>query len=195
MERTFREPSGAAYRWKRFVRRYLAPRPLVSLYYYLKYRARVSPRAEVELTSNIRFGPDCTVASFCKIKATNGILDVGARSGFATGCFVSVGEGGVEIGEDFACGPNVAIVGRNYVYRKLDVPLSEQGESSTGIRIGRNVWLGANVSVLDGTVLGKNTIVAAGSVLNRRYPANSILQGNPARVLLDRSREASAPPG
>lgn len=164
---------------------------MVTVYYYLRFRARVSPRAEVELTSNIRFGRGCTVGSFSKIKATNGVLEVGARSGLAIGAFVSVGEGGIRIGEDFACGPHVSIVGRNYVYRDLDVPLAEQGETSIGIRIGDNVWIGSNVSILDGTVLGDNTIVAAGSVLNRRYPANAIVQGNPARVILDRSRAAS----
>ena len=50
---------------------------------------------------------------------------------------------GVEIGDHALFGPNVAIVCENYRYRSLDVPVDEQGVTSIGIRIGRNVWVGA----------------------------------------------------
>lgn len=85
-------------------------------------------------------------------------------------------------------GPNVALIASNYRYERLDVPLEDQGHTSVGVRIGRNVWVGANCTILDGTVIGDNSIVVANSLLNRRYPPNSIIQGNPARVILDRGR-------
>ena len=99
--------------FKKIVRRFLVPKPLVSLYYYWKFGAKVSPSAEVELTSNIRFGKGCNVSSFTKIKASDGILEVGDRSGFATGCFVSAQSGGIRIGNNFMCGPNVCITSSN----------------------------------------------------------------------------------
>jgi acetyltransferase-like isoleucine patch superfamily enzyme len=80
-----------------------------------------------------------------------------------------------------------SVIASNYEYGKLNVPLEDQGHTSKGIRIGSNVWIGANSVILDGSVIGDNTIVAAGSVVNRRFPSGSILQGNPARILIRRS--------
>jgi acetyltransferase-like isoleucine patch superfamily enzyme len=70
----------------------------------------------------------------------------------------------------------------------MDKHLDDQGRNSKGVKIGRNVWIGANSVVLDGTQLGDNCIVVANSLLNRRYPAGAVLQGNPAKILMKRTR-------
>ena len=82
--------------------------------------------------------------------------------------------------------PNVAIIGGNYRYAALDVPFEQQGYFSVGVRIGRNVWIGANCTILDGSVIGDNTIVVPNSLVNRRFPPNVILQGNPAKIVARR---------
>ena len=169
------------------VRRLLVPRVVVTAYYFLKSRSLVSLKAEVELSPMLTFGRGCTVGSFTKIKATDGPLRIGDRSGIATGCFLSAQEGGLEIGDNFICGPNVNIVGSNYVFDRPDVHLEDQGYTSKGIKIGRNVWVGAGTTILDGSVIGSNTIVVANSLVNRRFPPNCILQGNPARIILRRN--------
>jgi acetyltransferase-like isoleucine patch superfamily enzyme/uncharacterized membrane protein YbhN (UPF0104 family) len=173
---------------RRFAQRFLVPPVAVSVYYGLRDKASVSPRAEVEVSGLLRFGRGCTVSSFTKIKATEGPLRIGARSGFATGCFVSAGAAGIEIGNDVLCGPNVAILGSHYGHHRLDVPFSEQERTSQGVRIGNNVWIGAGSVITDGAVLGDNTIVAANSLVSRRYPPAVIIQGAPARIILQRDR-------
>lgn len=170
------------------MRRFLMPRFAVTLFYAIRDRAKVSPRAEVEFSPDLRLAPGVTVSSFTKIKASDGWIRVGERSGFATGCFVSTGSGGVEIGRDVLCGPNVAIVGSHYNHEELEVPFEEQGHASHGVRIGHNVWIGANSTVVDGAVLRENTIVVAGSLVNRRYPPNVVIQGSPAKVILRRGK-------
>ena len=80
------------------------------------------------------------------------------------------------------CGPNVSIVGQNYAHDRLDVPFAEQGHTSKGIKIGNNVWIGASSVVADGAVIQDNTIVAANSMVTRRYPPNVVIQGAPARI-------------
>jgi acetyltransferase-like isoleucine patch superfamily enzyme len=176
------------------VRRFLVPSFVVSLYALVRFRSAVSTRAEVELSPNLKLGRKTTVSSFTKIKATDGRVVTGERCGFGTGCFIAASEGGVELGDNVICGPNVSIIASNYRYERLDMPLEEQGVTSRGVRIGNNVWIGANSVVLDGSVIGDNSIVAAGSVVNRRFPPNSIIQGNPAKVILRRGGAASAPP-
>jgi acetyltransferase-like isoleucine patch superfamily enzyme len=173
---------------RRWLQRFLVPRFVVSLYYFVRYRAFISTRAEVELSAFVTLGKGCTIGSFTKIKATKGPLTVGCQSGFANGCFVSSAQGGIHIGENFICGPNVNIVGSNYVFEELGRPLEAQGHTSRGIRIGNNVWVGAGTTILDGSVIGDNSIVVAASLVNRRFPANSIIQGNPAKVIMKLTR-------
>lgn len=167
-------------------RRFLVPAFVVSVVALLRWRARVSTRAEVELSGNLRLGAATTVSSFTKIKTTDGPLHTGRECGFATGCFVAAGAGGIHMGDHVLCGPNVVIVASNYRYAELEVPFERQGVTSIGIRIGRNVWIGANCTIADGAEIGDDTIVVANSLVNRRFPPGVILQGNPAKVILTR---------
>lgn len=146
-------------------------------------------RAEVELSANLQLGERTTISSFTKVKTADGPVRTGHDCGFATGCFVSAGPGGIELGDHVICGPNVVLVASNYKYASLDVPFEQQGTSSAGIRIGNNVWIGANCTILDGSVIGDNTIIVANSLVNRRLPPNVIVQGNPAKVVLQRRGE------
>jgi hypothetical protein len=175
-----------------YVRRFLVPGFVVTLYALLKWGARISTRAEVELSSNLRLGRGTNVASFTKIKTTDGPVTTGENCGFGTGCFLDGGSAGLSMGDNVACGPNVSIIAVNYRYEQLQVPWEEQGQTSTGITIGNNVWIGAGCVILDGTVIGDNSIIVANSLVNRRFPPNSIIQGNPARVILERKPAARA---
>ena len=173
-------------KWRLAARRFLVPRSFVTLYALTRWRAQVSTRAEVELTPLLRLGRGTVVSSFTKIKATDGPLTTGEHCGFGTGCFVAAGAGGIRLGDHVIFGPNVAVIASNYRYERLGEPLEAQGQTSVGIRIGRNVWVGANSVILDGSVIGENSIVVANSLVNRRFPPNAIIQGNPARVILRR---------
>ena len=53
-------------------------------------------------------------------------------------------------------------------------------------RIGHRVWIGSNCVVLAGSEIGDNVIVSAGSVVSGRVPPNSIVLGNPAKVIFTR---------
>jgi len=169
------------------VRRFLVPSFFVTIYAYLKWRVSISPRAEVELSPNLRIGRGSTIGSFTKIKTTDGPLLTGQRCSFGTGCFLDPGSGGITIGDNALVGPNVVIVAVNYTYEDPELPLQDQGVTSSGIRIGGNVWIGANSTLVDGAEVGDNCIIVANSLVNKVFPPNSIIQGNPARVIFSRS--------
>jgi acetyltransferase-like isoleucine patch superfamily enzyme len=169
-------------------RRFLVPAICVTAYGLWKWRAFVSWRAEVELSPKLRMGKGTIISSFTKFKASDGEVVLGAKCGFGSGCFVTAGVGGLILGDNVIVGPNVSIIADNYGYEKLDVPLEQQTSTSKGIRIGNNVWIGANCVILDGTHIGDNSIVVAGSMVNRRFPPGCIIQGNPAKILLRRTR-------
>ena len=50
------------------------------------------------------------------------------------------------------------------------------------VHIARNVWLAQSAALLPGTVVGENSVVSAGSVCMRPFPANVIIMGNPAKI-------------
>lgn len=82
--------------------------------------------------------------------------------------------------------PNVTIIGNNYKYDSLDMPICKQEKTSIGIKIGNNVWIGAGAAVLDGAIIGSGAIVAPNSVVTKKVPENAIVQGNPAKVIFTR---------
>jgi acetyltransferase-like isoleucine patch superfamily enzyme len=167
------------------VRRFL-PGFLATLYYYAKYRAFVSPKAEVELTPLFTLGIASSISSFTKIKATDGPLEIGKR--VQIGCFsvLTAGSCGITIGDDCLISPNVSIIGDNYRYDRIDQTFIEQGRTSKGICIANNVWLGSGARILDGAVVGSGAIVTPNSVVSGRVPENAIFQGNPAKVIFTR---------
>jgi len=169
-----------------FARRFLLPRWCVSLFYFLKYRCRISTRAEVEMSSLLRIGRHSEISSFTKIKASYGPLKIGRNCFIGAGCFIASHRGGLEIGDDCLISPNVTILSSNYNYRQLDVAIWRQGCSSRGVRIGSNVWIGSGACILDGSVIGSGVIVTPNSVVSGRVPDHAIVQGNPAKIIFTR---------
>ncbi|MGI5857307.1 MAG: sugar O-acetyltransferase [Candidatus Merdivicinus sp.] len=100
--------------------------------------------------------------------------------------------GGVEIGDNVLFAPNVGVYTAGH---PLDVERRNAGlEYAYPVKIGNNVWIGADVSILPGVEIGDNTVVGAGSVVNRSLPGNVLAAGNPCRVIreiTDGDRETS----
>lgn len=168
------------------LKRMLTPSPVVSLVYWWRFGAKVSPRSEVDLTDNLTFGSGCIVGSFCKIKAFSGPMVLGDNVDIGTHCFLHSDVGGLSIGDHTMVGPLVSIIGTNYSYASLDRPIALQERSSQGIRIGKGAWIGAGAMILDGADIGDNVIVTPNSVVAARIAENSIVQGNPADVIFTR---------
>jgi acetyltransferase-like isoleucine patch superfamily enzyme len=173
-------------RWATTARRFLTPPFIVSLLCWWRWGAKVSPRSEVELSSNLSFGNGCVISSFCKIKTSDGELRLGDYVQIASHCFLSAGPAGIAIGEHTMIGPMATLVSSNYSYERLDEPISLQAKTSRGIRIGHGVWIGSGVVVLDGSEIGDNVIVTPNSVVSGRVAANAVVQGSPARVIFMR---------
>lgn len=168
------------------IQRFLLPRLVISIIYALRFGALVSPRAEVELSPHVKFGKGTKVSAFTKMKASDGPMTIGARVSIGTGCFMSSSTGGVSIGDDSMIGPNSAIVGSNYRYDRLDIPMQEQEETSKGITIGKDVWIGVGSAIMDGADIGDHAIIAPNSVVTSRISAKAIATGNPAKVIFIR---------
>lgn len=94
------------------------------------------------------------------------------------------------IGDNVVISKNVLLLNHDYsITCGLRSIGEEIGESEAywlrEIRIGNNVFIGANTSVLPGTEIGDNCIIGTSSVVKGKIPANSIVVGNPGRVVAD----------
>ena len=166
-------------------RRFLVPSFVVTAYCLLKYKCKISPKAEVELNEYLHIGSGTVVSSFVKIKP-NGPLQIGENVSIGACSFLSADAGGVKIGDYCMIGPNASIIGNNYQYDQLDVPLCQQKKTSKGIHIGDNVWIASGCVILDGATIGNGAIITPNSVVSGKIPDNSIAQGNPAKVIFTR---------
>lgn len=119
-------------------------------------------------------------------------LSVGNRVHIGVGCFIQA-SGGVEIGDNVIMGPGVKIWSMNHVYADPDTPVHDQGYEKRPVRIGKDVWIGANAFIMPGADIGDGTIISANSVVGgKTILPYSILAGNPARKIGVRKKDEGA---
>ena len=106
-------------------------------------------------------------------------------------CTIEGGSQGVRIGDDTRIGPNFSAFAFEHVFESPDASIREQGVTSKGITIGRDCWIGANVSVTDGVNIGDHAVVGIGAVVTRDVPAWSVSVGVPARVIKYRKKPST----
>jgi acetyltransferase-like isoleucine patch superfamily enzyme len=88
--------------------------------------------------------------------------------------------GGIELDDDVLLGPGVRLISSGH---PLDPALRRRQVTADPIVIGRNVWIGAGATVLQGVTIGDDAVVAAGAVVTRDVPAAVLVAGVPARVV------------
>lgn len=133
----------------------------------------------------ITIGRDTYVHPYAIIKCFGGNIKIGSN------CTVNrfstlYGHGGLTIGNDVRIAPYTAIVAMNHVYDDPDIPIWKQGEKNFGIIIEDDVWIGIGAIILDGTRIGRGSIIGAGAVVTEDVPPYSIICGVPGRVIKKR---------
>ena len=87
----------------------------------------------------------------------------------------------IKIGDNVFIGPSCGFYTANH---PLDYTNRNQGlEKALPIKVGDNCWFGANVSVMPGVTIGAGCVIAAGAVVTKDMPANSLIAGAPAKVI------------
>jgi acetyltransferase-like isoleucine patch superfamily enzyme len=123
----------------------------------------ISPNVSFRNGERITMGRDCHVGERCYLWA-----------GDTTGQII--------LGDFVSLAPEVFITASDYKF-ETGKPFRQQPKNERDIRIGNDVWLGAQVVVTAGVTIGDGCIVGAGAVVTKDLPAGSIAAGVPARVI------------
>ncbi|MCR4662799.1 MAG: hypothetical protein K5622_02785 [Endomicrobiaceae bacterium] len=98
---------------------------------------------------------------------------------FINACCRFQDQGGIEIGDGSLIGHNTTIATLNHDFN----PDKRANLHPSPVKIGKNVWIGSDCTILPGVEIGDGAVIGAGSVVTKNIPANSIAVGSPARVI------------
>ena len=110
------------------------------------------------------------------------VLRIGDRCVIGRGSHI-VAHQSLDIGDDVWTGPYVYITDQNHGYADPDVPIGRQLPVNRATSIGAGSWLGAGTIVLPGARIGRNVVIAAGSVVRGEVPDRCVVAGVPARIV------------
>lgn len=144
----------------------------------------VAPEAAIfaELGRPVRLGEGCAIAAHAFL---HGPLTLGRGVSVNARASLDGGAAGITIGD----GTRIATGACLYAFDhglSPERPVREQPVTSRGIRLGADVWVGAQAGITDGVTVGDHAIIGMGAVVTADVPAYAIVAGVPARVVGDR---------
>lgn len=89
----------------------------------------------------------------------------------------------VEIGENCILGEGLKIFDHNHEYTTEPFSVSKTEFNTAPVKLGNNVWTGANCIILKGVTIGDNVILGAGCIIHKDVPANSVVFANQELVI------------
>lgn len=153
-------------------------RKIIYIYNNLLYSSEIKQREQIikELLGKIGRNFNIEQPFFCELGYN---ICIGKNFYANTGCtFQDTAE--IRIGNNVMLGPNVNIYTRRNKIHNTD---NDAQPSVYPVTIGNDVWMGGNVTVFPGVIIGDNAFILAGSVVTKNIPANVVASGNPAKVI------------
>lgn len=126
---------------------------------------RVNSNVVLRNIENMELGDNISIHEFCYIDA----------------------HGGIKIGNDVSVAHNSSILSSNHGTKLNNIPIKYQDMITKKVILENDVWIGAGVRVLAGTIIESGCVVAAGSVVTRNAYKNKIYGGVPSKVIRDRT--------
>ncbi|MEV6820232.1 acyltransferase [Nocardiopsis dassonvillei] len=111
------------------------------------------------------------------------VVRIGSGCAIGRGSHI-VAHRSVDIGDHVYTGPYVYITDQNHAYGNTEIPVGLQWPVDDPVSIGDGTWIGANAVILPGVHLGRNSVVAAGTVVRPgTYPDHAVIAGVPGKVV------------
>ena len=149
-------------------------------------RFKLGKGSRLYIQNNWEFGNDVSIETNCAVFSREpnlyGRLYLKNNSHIADGCIIDVSDD-IIIMENVAIGPNCTFYTHDHEYTDFNLPAWGGEKYSKKIVVGKNSWLGSNVTILPGVIIGDHVVVAAGSVVTKDLDSKSVYGGVPAKLI------------
>ena len=132
-------------------------------------------------SGKIRIGNNCKIYDYVIISTYGGIIDIGDNVRVNSFCKLT-GNGGLKIGKDVSIASGTKIFPFNHSFEE-NKRFRDLKQKHKGIVIEENVWIGSDVSILDGSFIKRNNVIGAKSLIN--------FQTDESAVYISKSSKAS----
>lgn len=156
-------------------------------------KTRIHDGVKIDALSSagVSVGSFCVLGRNTIIESTGSLssvgvgIEIGNHTSFGSDCYFGAA-GGIKIGSDVVAGQYIRFHSENHNFNDLSSLIRNQGVSHKGIRVGNNCWIGAGCVFLDGAEIGDGCVVAANTVVTKKFPPDSVIGGVPAKLLRTR---------
>ena len=142
--------------------------------YYILFFHYLIPQKLLRLNPKVKWPVHFTSKVLAPENITKGIL---CDPGDNNNNYIQANNG-IIFGSNIELGPGVSIISSNHKVNNL-----REHTKGKPIKIGNNVWIGANSTVLPKVSIGDNVIIGANSLVNKDITSNSVAVGNPCKVI------------
>ena len=146
------------------------------------FMADVNVNVFAERGRKIVFHNNCRIAANVYL---HGPIEVGENVSINQHCHM---EGPIWIGKDSRIGPSTSIFAFDHNFDESETLIRSQKVKSEGVHIGEDVWIGANVSIVDGVTIGAHSVVGIASVVTKNIPEYEVWASNPCKKIGERKR-------
>lgn len=107
-------------------------------------------------------------------------IEIGNNVSIHPMCYID-GAGGLKIGNNVSIAHSSSILTSNHTWKDIELPIKYNKEELNEVIIHDDVWIGCGVRILSGVKIESRSVVAAGAVVNKNIPSNSVFGGVPAK--------------
>ncbi len=137
---------------------------------------RFSCKSDIRLRKgcHLELGDKCHITDHSTIRiAGNGVLIIKSGTCIGQQTIITCHDR-IEIGNNVMIGPNVTIYDHDHDFKKSGI-MNSHGYLTSPIVIEDNVWIGSNVIILKGVKIGSGSVIAAGTLVTKDIPSNTIV--------------------
>lgn len=131
--------------------------------------------------SKLELGTHVTLRSHVQVSG-KGKLNIGDNTTINEYSIISC-QKSITIGSNVMLAPYVYILDVDHEFKSIDVPITQQGYTTSDVNIGDNVWIGTNTIITKGVTIGEGSIVGCNSVVTKNIAPFSIVAGSPAKLI------------
>lgn len=134
----------------------------------------------------VKFGKGFTFRKGFSISIEEkGVIEIGEEVFFNNYCSLNALDN-IKIGDNCIFGSNVKIYDHNHRFKNKEKKIMDQGYTKAPVKIGRDCWIGSNVTILKGVTIGNNVIIGAGCVIDKDIPDDNIVKQDEKLIMEER---------